>query len=53
MAQKKKKEKNIKKQQMHARKVTRAKMSTNQLIFMIFSVVIVMTMVFGSLARLF
>jgi uncharacterized membrane protein len=53
MAQKKKKQKHRKKIQQRERKKTREKMSTNQIIFLGFSIIIIITMVIGSLASSF
>lgn len=53
MAQKKKKEKHRKKLRQRERKKTREKLSTNQMIFIGFSIIIIITMVIGSLASSF
>jgi uncharacterized membrane protein len=53
MAQKKKKEKHRNKLQQRERKNTREKLSTSQIIFIGFSIIIIITMVIGSLASMF
>ena len=53
MAQKKKKEKHIKKLKLRERKSTRKKFSITQIIIILFSLAMVFTLIFGTLAQAF
>lgn len=53
MAQKKKKEKHIKKLQQRTRKTTREKMTATQIIIILFTLAMVFTLMFGTLAQAF
>lgn len=53
MAQKKKKAKNIKKHQQYVKKTASKKISVKQIVIMVFSAVIILSFVFGTLAQSF